>query len=171
MYALIVYESMYGNTKQVAEAVAKGVATAMRAEIVEVADAPASPPEEVALLVVGGPTHAFSMSRESTRKSAAEQAQGSLVSRGRGIREWLAALRVARGTPAATFDTRVAKPHLPGSAARAAAKRLRRLGLPLIAPAQSFFVTDSQGPLVEGELDRARRWGETLAGRFAVPTS
>ncbi|GGO78394.1 flavodoxin family protein [Nonomuraea cavernae] len=171
MYALIVYESMYGNTGQVAQAVAEGLARAMRTEVVEVAAAPVSPPEEVALLVVGGPTHAFSMSRESTRRSAAEQAREPLVSQGPGIREWLAALRVARGTPVAAFDTRVAKPHLPGSAARAAAKRLRRLGLRLVAPAQSFFVTDSRGPLADGELDRARRWGETLAGHFAVPTS
>ena len=91
MGALVVYESMFGNTKAIAEAVAEGLATRMRAEVVEVGSAPAHVGREIALLVAGGPTHAFSMSRASTRDSAAQQATGPLVSGGRGVREWLAA--------------------------------------------------------------------------------
>ncbi|MGW0486025.1 flavodoxin family protein [Nonomuraea sp. NPDC003214] len=170
MDALVVYESMFGNTRKIAEAVAEGLATRMRAEVTEVGTAPSHVGPEIALLVVGGPTHAFSMSRASTRRSAAEQAAGPLVSPGRGVREWLAALSTSSAAlGSAAFDTRVAKPRLPGSAAQAVARRLRRLGIRSVAPVQSFYVTGTQGPLVEGELDRARRWGERLAASFPVP--
>ena len=120
--------------------------------------------DDLDLLVVGGPTHAFGMSRERTRESAAEQAAGSVVSAGEGLREWLSA--VTEGSPdiaAAAFDTRIDKPRLPGSAAHGAERRLRRLGFRIIEPAASFYVTDMYGPLVDGERDRARHWGELLA--------
>ncbi|MEV1249416.1 flavodoxin family protein [Nonomuraea sp. NPDC050022] len=171
MYALVVYESMYGNTRHIAEAVAAGLAGTVRTEIVEVASAPALIPQDVGLLVVGGPTHAFGMSRASTRQSAAEQAQEPLVSQGRGVREWLTSLHTPSGLGAAAFDTRISKPRMPGSAARGVAKRLRRLGVALVAPAQSFYVTGTKGPLVDGEVERARQWGESLASSIAIPTS
>ena len=67
----------------------------------------------------------------------------------------------------ATFDTRVTKVgKLPGSAAKAAAKVLRRRSLGVVAESASFFVEDSTGPLGEGELDRARAWGARLAARL-----
>ncbi|GAA3560275.1 flavodoxin family protein [Nonomuraea rosea] len=170
MNALVVYESMFGNTKQVAEAVAKGLATRIPAEVVEVGAAPAEIGPEIGLLVVGGPTHAFSMSRASTRQSAAQQATGPLVSLGDGVREWLATLSTSTsGLRAASFDTRV--PKAPGSAARAVAKRLRRRGIRPMSPAQSFYVTATLGPLVEGELERAEEWGESLVASFPVLTA
>ncbi|MEV4175974.1 flavodoxin domain-containing protein [Nonomuraea sp. NPDC049709] len=172
MDALVVYESMYGNTQQIAEAVARGLAAGMAAEAVEVGAAPALVGEDVRLLVVGGPTHAFSMSRASTRQSAAQQAGGALVSHGDGVREWLAALRTSSaGLGSAAFDTRIAKPRMPGSAAHGIAGRLRRHGVRAVVPAQSFYVTGTQGPLVEGELERARQWGETLAALFPTPAT
>ncbi|MEO3876005.1 flavodoxin [Nonomuraea sp. B12E4] len=169
MDALVVYESMFGNTKRIAEAVAEGLATRLRTEVVEVGSAPGRVGPEVVLLVVGGPTHAFAMSRASTRRSAAQQATAPLLSSGDGVREWLAALGTASATlGSAAFDTRVAKPRLPGSAARGVAKRLRRLGIRAVAPAQSFYVAGTEGPLAEGELERARQWGESLAAAFPV---
>jgi hypothetical protein len=63
----------------------------------------------------------------------------------------------------AAFDTRVSKPRLPGSAAAAAEKRLRRLGFRVAARSRSFYVDGTTGPLVAGEPDRARHWGEELA--------
>ncbi|MGP3915962.1 flavodoxin family protein [Nonomuraea sp. 10N515B] len=170
MDALVVYESMYGNTKQIAEAVAEGLASRLRAEVVEVGSAPFVVEPEVGLLVVGGPTHAFSLSRASTRQSAAQQATGPLISPGIGVREWLGALCTpSAALGSAAFDTRIAKPRMPGSAARGIAKRLRRVGIGAVAPAQSFYVTGGQGPLVEGEVERARQWGESLAASFPVP--
>ena len=117
MRALVVYESMFGNTQTIADAVAGGWPHRMRVDAVEVGGAPATLDDDVTLLVVGGPTHAFGMSRPRTRQDAATQAPDGLVSTGTGLREWLAALRAPAGIAAAAFDTKVSKPHLPGSAA------------------------------------------------------
>ena len=87
-----------------------------------------------------------------------------------GIREWLTSLEAPRLDVASTaFDTRFDKPGwLTGSAAKGAEQRLRSKGFRIEAPAESFFVADSAGPLVEGELDRARRWGAGLGARVAT---
>ncbi|MEV0584536.1 flavodoxin domain-containing protein [Nonomuraea sp. NPDC050310] len=162
MRALVIYESMFGNTRAIAEAIGRGLARNMPADVVEVGVAPDTVAEDVSILVIGGPTHAFGMSRPSTRRSAAEQALGELVSQSRGMREWLATASVPL-TAATAFDTRVGKPRLPGSAAKGALRRLRRLGLGLAAPAESFYVGGTLGPLAEGELARAQAWGEHLA--------
>src|SRR5687767_14509631 len=63
MRALVVYESMFGNTSAVATAIATGLSTRMGVDLVEVAAAPAALDAGVDLVVAGGPTHAFSMSR------------------------------------------------------------------------------------------------------------
>jgi hypothetical protein len=64
----------------------------------------------------------------------------------------------------ATFDTRVAMVRqLPGSAAKAAAKQVRRHHLGKLVAVESFYVADTAGPLLEGELVRAEGWGSTLA--------
>lgn len=166
MNSLVVFESMFGNTEAIARAVAEGLSEATSNQVVEVGAAPRLISSDVALLVVGGPTHAFGMSRPGTRQSASQQAGGKLVSKGVGVREWLAEIRTGSTPAAAAFDTRINKPRLPGSASRAVAKSLRRLGLPLIAPPESFYVIGSEGPLVAGELERAREWGQTLGANL-----
>ncbi len=161
MKALVVYESMYGNTRDVAEAIGAGLSSRVTVEVLEVGSAPAVVGDEVGFVVVGGPTHAFGMSRSSTRSDAAQEVP--VVSAGQGIREWVEYVRLPAGVRAATFDTKIAKPRFPGSAAAAAAKRLHRKGARLIAQPMTFYVTGKQGPLATGELGRARRWGEMLA--------
>lgn len=163
MRALVVFESMFGNTETIARAVAAGLSPYLDVTVVEVGAAPLSVPGDVDFLIVGGPTHAFGMTRPDSRRSAAQQAGGSTVSRGDGIREWISSVElVRRDMPVATFDTRVDKPRVPGSAARGAARRLRRRGARLIAEPQSFHVTGTPGPLLHGEADRARTWSGNL---------
>ena len=160
--ALVVYESAFGNTQKIARAIGEGLSTCMATEVVEVGHVPGET-GEIDLLVVGGPTHAFSMSRPSTREDAAKKADGEVVSKGRGIREWLAGGPGLAPRLAAAFDTRFKKPRLiTGSAARGAEKRLRELGCRITAPEESFFVAGTAGPLLNGELERARRWGERV---------
>lgn len=169
MRALVVYESMFGDTQLIANAVADGLSSRMSTDIVEVGAAPTEVGEEVDLLVAGGPTHAFGMSRPRTREDATRQAGHDVVSRGIGMREWLEALQHHSGSCSATaFDTRINKPRVPGSAARGAEKRLRRLGFHIVAPAQSFYVAGTDGPLIEGELEHAQRWGREI-GAAATP--
>lgn len=160
--ALVVYESMFGNSEQIARGVAAGLATHARVEVVDVDEAATAPIEQATLLVVGGPTHAFSMSRARTREDARRQGahpSGSST----GIREWLESTRFRPGQPVAVFDTRVAKVrHLPGSAARAALKLARRRGLEPLDKPHSFYVEDVGGPLLGGELENAEAWGDGL---------
>ncbi|MFC4529652.1 flavodoxin family protein [Sphaerisporangium dianthi] len=172
MYALVVYESMFGNTRQIAKAVAEGLSSIMRVDVVEVGAAPTTVGEDVDLLVVGGPTHAFGMSKPGTRVAAAEQAAEPVISQGIGLREWLDSAKVdAPALTAAAFDTHIRSHLVPGSAARGAEKRLRRLGVRFASPATSFYVMGSPGPLMVGEPDRARQWGERLAATFAAQAS
>jgi hypothetical protein len=158
-HTVVVYESSFGNTKSIAEAIAFGLAGDV--ELVEANDAPTRLGSEVALLVVGGPTHAFTMSRPKTRRSAAEMT-GSNPAR-IGIREWIDEMSMLSTTPVATFDTKVEHPRLPGSAARAAARRLRKAGVSVVVEPQTFYVLGTPGPLKEGERDRAHVWGARLA--------
>lgn len=161
MRALVVYESMFGNTEAVARAVAGGIMTSMHADVVEVGTAPHTVPADVTLLVVGGPTHAFSMSWPSTRRDAAGRAT-VVIAHDRGIREWLGGLPgVITPTAATAFDTR-STARLTGSAARAVGRRLDRLGYAMVTAPMSFRVSDVTGPMVDGELDRAHEWGKTL---------
>ncbi|RZT16765.1 hypothetical protein EV649_4298 [Kribbella sp. VKM Ac-2569] len=165
--ALIVYESMFGNTERIARAVRDGLRAYLPAETVPVNQAPDVVPADVRLLVVGGPTHAFSMSRLSTRQDAWKQ--GGLVTPVEvGIREWLAAMKQPAGDQVkrlqvTTFDTRIARVRrLPGSAARSAAKLLRRRGYQMLTTSESFFVNETTGPIRDVEIERAERWGAEL---------
>ena len=165
MHTLVVYESMFGNTQQIAHAIASGLSEHVQTEVVPVHLAPADVSGAYDLVVVGGPTHAFSMSRASTRQGAHSQGAPLVdVTGGEGIREWLDGLpgHVSPGL-AVAFDTRVAKVRrLPGSAAKKADRVLRQHGLTHITEPESFYVEDTAGPLVEGELARAEAWGRQL---------
>lgn len=158
---LVVYESAWGNTREIAEAVADGLGEGALA--VAVADAPPLAEVEADLLVVGGPTHAFGMSRASTRQDAHQRGGAQLEV---GIREWMDAADTCK-VPVATFDTHTRHPNLPGTASKAAAKRLTALGCRLVAPPEKFWVNGAEGPLLDGETDRAREWGAKLGGALA----
>ncbi|MEQ0557971.1 flavodoxin [Amycolatopsis sp. NEAU-NG30] len=164
MRVIVVFESMFGGTEKVAQAIAAGIAVSVPVEVHNVDKAPRDL-TGVGLLVAGGPTHVHAMSRAATRKAAADQV-GYEPHSHTGVREWLDSLGpVPAGLPVATFDTRVGKPRvLTGAASLGAAKRLRRLGCRMMAPPESFFVgTDpvDAGP-VPGELARAEAWGAAL---------
>ena len=168
MKALVVYESMWGNTERVARAIAAGLQPEMEVEVREVSAAPATPDPDVDLVVAGGPTHAFSMSRSSTRADAMNRGAGQGM-RDTGLREWLDGLPTEHHRQQiATFDTRVGSMrHLPGSAAKSAAKAAHRHGFDRATHVESFYVKDMAGPLLEGELERATAWGRQIGASVA----
>jgi len=168
MKALVVYESMFGNTEHVARAIAEGVGNA---ELVEVGRAPTRLPPDVELVIVGGPTHVHGMSRGTTRRDAGNRVDRPIISPGIGIREWIEAVE-PDDVPIAAFDTRVGGPQLlTGSAAKSAAGRLGRRGFAVLA-AESFVLERAPGDPFDqvpaSELERARAWGRTLAARLPV---
>jgi len=172
MRALVVYESMFGNTRNVALAVAEGLAGKLEVEAVEVGAAPTVLASDVRLVVVGAPTHAHGLSTTKSRANAAGRVEGPLVSGGRGIREWIASLRPGTDVVAAAFDTRVKGPMLfTGSAATSATKLLQRARIGRVQPPRSFVLEGATGPLADrvarDELDAARAWGASLAAEVA----
>ena len=175
MKTLVIYESMYGNTHAVADALADVLGPDVGVRPVHEAG---SVPGDVDLLIVGGPTHMHGLSTAMSRKMAVSAGKEDAAhvepgaSEHPGLREWLRDLE-ARGIKAAAFDTRGdARAALTGSAARGIARRLRRRGCEVL-DTQSFLVADAEGPLEDGELDRAREWGGSLAAAldFAHPSS
>lgn len=169
MTRIVVYESLYGNTRAVAEAVAEGLGGAT---VIPAHDAQGRV-AEAEFLIVGGPTHMHGLATSRSRKMAAEAAgkdgaapvePGALDEP--GLRKWLHDLPDDRHVQAAAFDTRIDKPvTLTGSAARGIAHRLRHHGYEVL-DTESFLVKDAEGPLEDGELDRARAWGAQLARRL-----
>ncbi len=124
---VVVYESMFGNTEEIASAVADGLSARFDVEVCNVNDA-ASDLGRIALLVVGAPTHAFGMSRRDTRRTAGERRARQAAAQGIGVREWLAGLQPADpATVAVAFDTRIrsgSRLGRPGDAATPAATRI-----------------------------------------------
>src|SRR4249919_145715 len=169
MKALVVYESMYGNTRHIAEAVAEGMRPSITTELVHARDAGETDLDDVRLVVVGAPTHERGLSREHTRDSAVLDAGRhpdcllDSVSPEPGVREWLYGQPRHHACRGVAFDTGLHHPSTAcGSAARAIQRGLHTAGfLPFGAP-HSFVVTGWAGPLAFGEIERAREWGEAM---------
>jgi hypothetical protein len=171
MRAVIVYESIYGNTHAVANSVAEGLGDeACDVTVVPVSRATEELTGHCDLLVVGGPTHMHGLPRRFTRKLAAEAAgqPGSRLTLepgalGPGLREWLHGLTAVDGVTAAAFDTRKDGPVLfTGQASRTIAQQLRRRGYRVLTPWHSFPVSKQNG-LDASQAERARTWGQALA--------
>jgi hypothetical protein len=168
MRALVVYESMYGNTHLVASSIADGLRTDYEVTLVPVAEATWDLVADADLLVAGAPTHMHGLPTRSTRRMAVEAAakDGSGLrmdpaAGGPVMRDWLRDLGHRNGL-AAAFDTRLdGVPAFTGRASRRIARLFRRLDRRLIAAPESFLV-GSQNTLLDGEAARARRWGMTL---------
>ncbi len=176
MKVTIVYESMFGGTRAIAEAIGNGCGPRADVEVVNVTHADARKVDGTDLLVVGGPTHAWGMSRPSTRKGAPgyrDKPGSDLVlepgaDTGPGVREWLTGLGQAHAD-AAAFDTRLRAPSaITGRASRGIKRQLSKHGLTMITRPESFLVT-KQNHLVEGEIDRAWAWGSHLATLLVGP--
>jgi hypothetical protein len=175
MRATVVYESLFGRTREVAEAVAEGLRAAAPGATVDCGPVVDAGPvlDQVDLVVVGGPTHFLGMSSQRSRRIVRlYQERAARHSRRQaprnqappGVREWLAALPQAAGRRrAAAFDTRLAT-LFPGSAARLIARSLEEHGYEVITRPEGFLVENMLGPLSAGERDRARAWGSALAG-------
>lgn len=181
MKVAVVYESLYGHTHEVAEAIAAGVRDAEPDAVVELVRVGEADPQHAAeadLLVVGGPTHMRGMTTGLSRqlgvsmeakKDPAERHELEPDAEGPGIRDWFHRLPKSTGTRrAAAFDTRL-EGRLAGGAASAVARRLRSHGYVVVVDPEGFLVGDGgDGPLVAGEANRARAWGAELAREAAV---
>ena len=156
MQTVVVYDSKFGNTEKIAQAIGRGAATLGSVRVVATGEAGDALVERPDVLLVGGPTQKRGM-------SAGLQAFVDTVG-ARGI----------AGVATASFDTRYRGPGLiMGSAAGEAAKRLRKAGGQLVSAPESFFIGRS-GPmerqvLEPGEIERAEAWGRAVVGAATAP--
>ena len=168
MKAVVIYESIYGNTHLVADAIGEGLSKTVEVVVIPVGEAEPALLDEADLIVVGGPTHAHGVSRPSTRKAAVDAAQkagSDLVlepdAAGTGLRDWFATLNWMSGR-AAAFDTRIDAPAaLTGRASKGISRMLRHHGFTVVAEPESFLVTKASH-LEPDEATRAREWGVRL---------
>jgi flavodoxin len=153
--ALVVYDSVFGNTEKIAQAM--GAALAPQAEITTLRVGEVKPEHLAGLnvLLVGSPTRAFNPTP--------------------AVKDWLKSLapNSLKGVKVAAFDTRISLDTIDSSvfrfivdkggyAAKAIANALRKKGANLVAPPEGFLVTGEQGPLKDGELERAAAWARQI---------
>ncbi len=156
MKTLIIYDSLYGNTEKIAQAIGNTIGTLGEVDVVRVGTVKPEQLAGIQLLVVGSPTQQF-------RPTAAMKSFLNNIPKN-GL----------KGINVAAFDTRLTmseiekSPPLPffvriyGYAAARIANQLKKKGGELVVPAEGFFVDGMKGPLVEGELERAEKWARVL---------
>ena len=144
MKALIVYDSVYGNTEKIARAVAEAITPSYEVKVVRVGEANPSELASTDLLIVGSPPHAGKPTP--------------------AIQDLLNKVPKLQGINIAAFDTRVTTKlvRVFGYAAGRTAGNLKKKGGTLIVSPEGFFVTGNKGPLKEGELERAAGWAKGI---------
>lgn len=163
MKALVIYDSMFGNTEQVAQAITAALAEQMEATTQRVGEVTPEALMGVALLIVGSPTQGFQPT----------PATKELLDR--------IAVQGLNGVKVAAFDTRVDVADVGnrfltfmvkifGYAAKPIANRLEKKGGELVMPPEGFIVNGKEGPLKEGELARAATWAKAV-GRMGMPAA
>ena len=169
MRIVVVYESVFGNTHRIAAAIEHGARRGASTRLVFVGERATKDIADADVVVLGGPTHAFSMSTPASRSQAVawtlDPKRHLSLDAGEpvgGVREWLDA-QVIFPPRFAAFDTRASTMrHLPGSAARAIDRRLRARGVDRVCAPMDFYVSPDN-ELLPGEEERARIWGEQLS--------
>ncbi|PKN85006.1 MAG: nitric oxide synthase [Chloroflexi bacterium HGW-Chloroflexi-8] len=153
---LVVFDSVFGNTEKIARAIADSLSSQSEVEVMSVSQVKTLPLNDLKLLIVGSPTRGFKPTPD--------------------ISVWLAGLPANSlvGVKVAAFDTRIPKDVLKKNfflrlfskmiafAADPIAKELTSKGGYLVFPPEGFIVLESEGPLAEGELQRATDWAANL---------
>jgi hypothetical protein len=158
MKAVVVYESLWGNTAAVARAIAEGIGPEARA--LSTAEATPDAIADAALIVAGAPIQGFSLPSDRMRAGIRMDTVPSPDVSAPTLRSWLERLPAGHGRSAA-FDTKIR--WSPGSAASVIDRELAKAGYAPVVKAEHFIVAGQTGPLKDGELDRARAWGGQLA--------
>lgn len=176
MHALVVYESMFGNTRTIAESIAGALRRTGATITLETAAKAPTDTSQFDVIFVGAPTHAHTLPQPSSRTEAAawaDQTERALVlepaAKGPGVREWLKALGRVAGRPrAAAFATRVDIPRIfSGDASGLIARRLKSAGIADVE--RECFIVSSVNVLLDGEAARAAEWARERAADWAAP--
>jgi len=156
MKALVIYDSQFGNTKKIAQTIAEGLSPEGEVEARHIGDIQPDDLRGLGVLILGSPTQRFRPTEGTT--------------------DFVKAIEhdALSNTRVAAFDTRLTEEEIEktgilaffvrifGYAAKPISDRLVKKGGELILPPEGFFVDGIEGPLLEGEIDRARSWGEEI---------
>ena len=158
MKVLIVYDSCFGNTEQIARAIGKTIGPKEKVEILRANEVKSEQLTDLKLLIVGSPTQRFNPTPATTAFLKRIPARG------------------LEGVKVAAFDTRFTEQEINkirvlaffvgifGYAAKPIADLLKRKGGQLLVPPEGFYVADTEGPLLDGELERAGDWARRNLG-------
>lgn len=150
---LIVYDSVYGNTKKIAEAMIAGIDSLHDAKVSNVQEITSGNIEDIDLLLVGSPTHGGTFTEPVKNFFASIPANG------------LAGIKAAGFDTSFTTESQGAFVRFLmrtlGYAAPKIAKKLVSKGAEVL-PSEIFYVVDTEGPLKEGEEERAGKWAAAL---------
>lgn len=180
MRAVVVYESVFGNTHRIASLIAEGLGEHGEVSLLTPEEAGIERLVDTDLLVVGGPTHAHGMARPSSKEQGAHDAEAAAAAGrpaheldddayGETLRQWFKDLPSnGAGRACAAFDTRFdAAPILTGRASKGISHRLDHHGWSAIVEPESFLV-DKANELLDGEVERASAWAATIAAAMAA---
>lgn len=145
MKAIVIYDSLYGNTEQIAKAIGGGIGGEVK--VVKVGEANVTEMGSYDLIVIGSPT-------QGGRQTPATRAFLDKIP-----------TDTLKNKKVASFDTRGKTWFVKifGWAANRIADALQNKGGNLVAPGEGFFVKATKGPLVEGEIERAAAWAKGIA--------
>ncbi len=148
MNTLVIYDSVYGNTEKIAQAIGSGIDGDVK--VLRTGDVSIPELESVDLLIVGAPTHGGRPS--PTMKKFLDKVSKDAVN----------------GKNIAAFDTRISAKWVGifGYAAGRIGKNLKTKGGNLVVNPEGFFVTGTEGPLKEGEVERAADWVKELTAKI-----
>ena len=156
MKALVVYDSEFGNTEQIANTIGSTLGSTDEIEVLRVGEVKMEALTGLELLIVGSPTQRFRPTEATSDFLKHIHAN------------WLKGINVA------AFDTRLTSEEIEGTrmlpffvrifgyAAQPIASKLKKKGGELIASPEGFYVQGMKGPLVEGELERAAAWARQI---------
>ena len=160
MRAIVVYESHWGNTAEIAKAIAEGIGS--EAQCLNTDEATPAVVAEADLIVAGAPIMAFGLPSDAMIANAGKDPKAPRpadVSHA-PLRSWLDELPAGHAA-AASFETKLR--WSPGGATGAIDERFERAGYRKVSKGQKFWVATPYGPLRDGEVERARTWGSELA--------
>ena len=146
MNAVVVYFSKFGNTRKIAETIARTLGSEGSVRVICSDQLTSSDLNEVDLVVMGSPTH---------RMNVPEAV--------RSVFETLPR-RILHNTPVAAFDTsyKMSRWLAPFTAAGKLDKKLRKLGGKRVISPETYHVVEREGPLYDGEIERAQVWAESI---------
>lgn len=147
MNVLVMYDSNFGNTKRIAESIATEIGTG--AKILHVSKVTAASLENIKLLIAGSPINGWRPT-EAMMQFLSGLQKGQL-----------------KGLSVASFDTRI-RVFFHGDATKKIAESLKKAGATVIVQPEAFYVLGKEGPLAEGEIERAKQWAKKTI--HAVPS-